>query len=76
MAANIVVPDIDVCKILFDSLSTELPENTKELEAALDLIDDRLTLKEYDAVWAAAMATMCYAQEAAFKLGWELRGKV
>lgn len=76
MASTIVTPQIDIAEIVFNSLSPTLPENTRELEAALDLIDDRLTSTEYDAVWAAAMAAMCYAQEAAFKLGWELRSKV
>ena len=74
--ATIVTPQIDIAEIVFNSLSPTLPENTKELEAALDLIDDRLTTAEYDAVWAAAMTAMCYAQEAAFKLGWNLRSNL
>lgn len=72
----IVTQDVDVCQVVFDALSPTLPESTKQLEAALGIIDDRLTAAEYDTIWAAAMHTMCYAQEAAFKLGWQLRGQL
>lgn len=73
---TIIAAQIDVCEIVFNALSPQLPEDCAGFIAALDAIDDRLTADEYEAVHAAALAMMCYAQQEAFRLGWALRGKM
>lgn len=74
MASTIVAPKVDLVEIILKAI--QIPEQTEGLEAALKSIGDRITPEQHEALWDGAMTMLCYAQDTAFRLGWEMRSQV
>lgn len=68
--------NIDICKIVFDTVETQLPDIDQEFNAIMQQLRRTLDAQTFNNLEAACNERVAAAQQAAFEVGWQLRGQV
>ena len=67
---------VDVCQITYDTVAPHLPDEDGPFNELLEWLKDRIDSATFDQIESVCNLRVSSAQEAAFWLGWQLRGSV
>jgi len=66
---------IDICQLVFNAAENLIEDDDREFNQLLEWLKDRVDSATFDQIESVCNLRVAATQEAAFKLGWQLRGR-